>query len=60
MNKFQQYFKEAAGDDGVVSSKMLDAAIEAILKKIKLDRNHDIPYLAGYSMDHKTIYIDQQ
>jgi len=25
----------------------------------KLDRNHDIPYLAGYSADGKTIYIDR-
>ena len=25
----------------------------------KLDRNHDIPYLAGYSEDGKTIYIDR-
>jgi hypothetical protein len=25
----------------------------------KLDREHDIPYLAGYSNDGKTIYIDR-
>jgi len=25
----------------------------------KLDRKHDIPYLAGYSVDGKTIYIDR-
>src|SRR6516225_2853836 len=25
----------------------------------KLDRKHDIPYLAGYSLDGKTIYIDR-
>jgi hypothetical protein len=25
----------------------------------KLDRNHDIPYLAGYSNDGKIIYIDR-
>ena len=24
-----------------------------------LDRKHDIPYLAGYSKDGKTIYIDR-
>jgi hypothetical protein len=24
-----------------------------------LDRDHDIPYLAGYSRDGKTIYIDR-
>lgn len=62
---FNQYLKlnesteNSQKDDGVVNSKMLDSAITAILKKIKLDRNHDIPYLAGYSTDHKTIYIDK-
>jgi hypothetical protein len=25
----------------------------------KFDRKHDIPYLAGYSIDSKTIYIDR-
>ncbi|HEX7326176.1 MAG TPA: hypothetical protein VF292_12620 [Rhodanobacteraceae bacterium] len=43
-----------------VSSLMLDRALDAILRRVKkLDRNHDIPYLAGYSMDGKTIYIDR-
>ena len=31
-----------------------------ILRRVKkLDRKHDIPYLAGYSLDGKTIYIDR-
>ena len=38
---------------------MLDLAVKAILKKVKLDRSYDIPYLAGYSKDGKTIYIDR-
>ena len=43
-----------------VSSLMMDRALEAILKRVKkLDRGHDIPYLAGYSQDGKTIYIDR-
>jgi hypothetical protein len=25
----------------------------------KVDRAHDVPYLAGYSLDGKTIYIDR-
>jgi hypothetical protein len=45
--------------DWLVSHIMLDLAVEAILKKVKLDRKHDIPYLAGYSLDGKTIYIDR-
>jgi len=43
-----------------VSSLMLDRALDAILRRVKtLDRKHDIPYLAGYSEDGKTIYIDR-
>jgi hypothetical protein len=26
---------------------------------VRFDRKHDIPYLAGYSLDGKTIYIDR-
>jgi hypothetical protein len=43
-----------------VSSLMMDRALDAILRRVKkLDRNHDIPYLAGYSRDGKIIYIDR-
>ncbi|MGH8125335.1 MAG: hypothetical protein ACREPK_05765 [Rhodanobacteraceae bacterium] len=43
-----------------VSSLMLDRALDAILRRVKkLDRSHDVPYLAGYSVDGKTIYIDR-
>jgi hypothetical protein len=43
-----------------VSSLMLDRALDAIMRRVKnLDRKHDIPYLAGYSRDGKTIYIDR-
>jgi hypothetical protein len=43
-----------------VSSLMLDRALDAIVRRVKnLDRVHDIPYLAGYSNDGKTIYIDR-
>jgi hypothetical protein len=43
-----------------VSSFMMDRALEAVIKQIgKLDRAHDIPYLAGYSNSGKTIYIDR-
>ncbi len=46
--------------DWYVSSLMLDRALDAILRRVKkLDRNHDIPYLAGYSQDGQTIYIDR-
>ncbi|WP_322417004.1 hypothetical protein [Mesorhizobium huakuii] len=43
-----------------VSSLMMDRALDAVARKVKtLDRKHDIPYLAGYSKDGKTIYIDR-
>src|ERR1700724_622940 len=43
-----------------VSSFMMDRALDALVRLIvKLDRRHDIPYLAGYSRNGKTIYIDR-
>jgi len=43
-----------------ISSLMLDRALDAVVRRAKhLDRGHDIPYLAGYSNDGKTIYIDR-
>jgi hypothetical protein len=43
-----------------VSNLMMDRALDAVARKVKhLYRDHDIPYLAGYSKDGKTIYIDR-
>ena len=43
-----------------VSSLMMDRALDAVVRRAKkLDRAHDVPYLAGYSRDGKTIYIDR-
>jgi hypothetical protein len=43
-----------------VSNLMMDRALDAVVRRAKtLDRKHDIPYLAGYSKDGKTIYIDR-
>jgi hypothetical protein len=43
-----------------VSSLMMQRALDAVVRRVEhLDRNHDIPYLAGYSQDGKTIYIDR-
>ena len=43
-----------------VSDLMMDRALDAVVRRAKkLDRKHDIPYLAGYSVDGKTIYIDR-
>jgi hypothetical protein len=46
--------------DTYVSSLMLDRALNAIVRRVgAIDRDHDIPYLAGYSVDGKRIYIDR-
>jgi hypothetical protein len=46
--------------DWYVSSLMMDRALDAICRRVeKFDRKHDIPYLAGYSLDGKTIFIDR-
>ena len=43
-----------------VSDLMLERALDAIIRRLKrLDRDHDIPYLAGYSRDGSIIYIDR-
>jgi hypothetical protein len=46
-------------NDTLVSGKMLTASVDEILTRIHLDRDHDIPYLAGYSVDRKKIFIDR-
>ena len=46
--------------DTYVSSLMLERALDALARRVgSIDRAHDIPYLAGYSLDGKRIYIDR-
>lgn len=46
--------------DTYVSGLMLDRALDAIAHRVgAIDREHDIPYLAGYSLDGRRIYIDR-
>jgi len=43
-----------------ISNLMMDRALDAICRRVKkIDRKHDVPYLAGYSLDGNTIYIDR-
>jgi len=43
-----------------ISNLMMDRALDAVVRRAKtIDRNHDIPYLAGYSRNGKIIYIDR-
>lgn len=51
--------KRIQRDDTLVSAEMLERAVKDILSRATLDRTWDIPYLAGYSRDGKTIYIDR-
>ena len=46
-------------NDTLVSAEMLEKAVREILSRVTLDRTWDIPYLAGYSRNGKTIYIDR-
>ena len=46
-------------NDTLISAAMLEQAVEAILSRLKLDRTWDVPYLAGYSRNGKTIFIDR-
>jgi hypothetical protein len=43
----------------LISKEMTDHALRALRARTKLNRDFDIPYLAGYSKDGHTIYIDR-
>ena len=46
-------------NDTLVNSQMLRDAVADVLKRVQLDRDHDIPYLAGYNVKRTKIYIDR-
>jgi hypothetical protein len=46
-------------NDTLVNSKMLCNSVAEVLKKVSLDCEHDIPYLAGYNVKRTKIYIDR-
>ena len=49
----------ANGDDND-DDAMLDRAIDAMVRRVKkVDYDHDIPYVAGYSNDGQTVFIDR-
>lgn len=43
----------------LIGQKMMDHAVKAIRARVHLERGYDIPYLAGYSIDGHTIFIDR-
>lgn len=47
-------------DTTEVSTYMMIHALDELVGRLVVNRQFDIPYLAGYSMDKKTIYIDRR
>jgi len=45
--------------DWEISNVMMDHAVRSIRARAHLERGYDIPYLAGYSLDGHTIFIDR-
>jgi hypothetical protein len=43
----------------LIGQKMMDHAVKSIRARAHLERSYDIPYLAGYSLDGHTIFIDR-
>jgi hypothetical protein len=43
-----------------ISEEALDEVVGALLRSVgKIDRSYDIPYIAGYSRDGSTVFIDR-
>jgi hypothetical protein len=43
-----------------ISEEALDEVVAALLRRVgKIDRSYDIPYIAGYSRDGSTVFIDR-
>ena len=43
----------------LIGQKMMDHAVKSIRARAHLERGYDVPYLAGYSLDGHTIFIDR-
>lgn len=43
----------------VISDRVLEDALRAVVNRPLIDRSHDIPYVAGYSRDGRTVFIDR-
>ncbi len=42
-----------------IGNVMMDHAVRSVRARVHLERSYDIPYLAGYSLDGHTIFIDR-
>lgn len=51
--------RKLRGPDWHISAIMLDRSIDAIFRRLPVNRKYHVPYLAGYSTDCSQIYIDK-
>jgi hypothetical protein len=52
--------QEARNRSEDISDAVLNEAVKALRKRIaNVDHGYDVPYIAGYSRDGRTIYIDR-
>jgi hypothetical protein len=51
--------RKLRGPDWHISELMLDRTIDAIYRRLPVNRKYHVPYLAGYSTDCSQIYIDK-
>lgn len=58
-NRFGITPKQLRGPDWAVSSAMLHRTFDAIYAEVRVVRRYNVPYVAGYSVDGKTVYIDK-
>jgi hypothetical protein len=43
-----------------ISDEVMGDVVRALRRRVRtVDRSHDVPYVAGYSIDGKTIFIDR-
>ncbi len=51
--------RKLRGPDWHIAAIMLDRSIDAIYRRLPVNREYHVPYLAGYSTDCTQIYIDK-
>lgn len=61
--KFERYAEPAPSPEsmlgGLMSPERANDLFMRIMSAVEIDFDHDIPYLAGYSTDGGTIYVDR-
>lgn len=51
--------KKGHRPEWLIGQNMMEHALKAIRARVHLERAFDIPYLAGYSLDGHTVFIDR-